>query len=246
MEAHFVRGFAFLLARCVCDGFFHAFKARSRFAFSRGIEEAFMNLTTKKIALTAVMSALAAALTLVSVPLPGGGYYNFGDVAIFMAAATLGPFLGALVGGLGGALGDLFLGYTFYAPFTLVIKALEALAAGGLFALFSGTVAKEGRVRKGVFCALSCLAGGLLMAAGYFLAEGLLLAEGGWQGGLVNLPWNVLQGAVSAIVAAVLLYVCRLETLIKKTLNFSRKNSGRENKDGADETKDGENTADRS
>lgn len=206
-----------------------------------------MKLTTKKIAFTAVFSALTAVLTLVSVPLPGGGYYNFGDVAIFSAAATLGPFLGALVGGLGGALGDLILGYTFYAPFTLLIKAVEAFVAGALFALFKRTFVKEsGRVKNLVFSFLSNLTGGLLMAAGYFLAEGLLLAEGGWQGGLVNLPWNVLQGAVSAIVAAVLLYVCRLETLIKKTLNFSRKNSGRENKDGADETKDGENTADRS
>lgn len=245
MEAHFVRGFAFLLARCVCDGFFHAFKARSRFAFSRGIEEAFMNLTTKKIALTAVMSALAAALTLVSVPLPGGGYYNFGDVAIFSAAATLGPFLAALVGGLGGALGDLILGYTFYAPFTLLIKAVEALVAGALFALFKRAFVKEsGRVKNFVFSFLSNLAGGLLMAAGYFVAEGLLLAEGGWQGGLVNLPWNVLQGAVSAVVAPVLLFVCRIEAVIHKTLASRKVADGEKDAESRDEPdkKDGDET----
>ena len=201
-----------------------------------------MTLTTKKITLTAVFSALTAVLTLVSVPLPGGGYYNFGDVAIFVAAASLGPVAGALVGGLGGALGDLILGYTFYAPFTLLIKAVEALVAGVLFALFKRALVKEGgRVKKLVFSFISDLVGGLLMAAGYFLAEGLLLAEGGWQGGLVNLPWNVLQGAVSAIVAPVLLFVCRLEAVINKTLNFSRKKSDGGNKDGEDETKDDKN-----
>lgn len=79
------------------------------------------------------MSALTAVLTLAAIPLPGGGYYNFGDAVVFVSAATLGPVSGAFVGGLGGALGDLVLGYTFYAPFTLVIKAAEALVAGLVF-----------------------------------------------------------------------------------------------------------------
>lgn len=173
-----------------------------------------MTFTTKKIALTAVMCALTAVLTLISVPLPGGGYYNFGDVAIFIAAATLGPIAGALVGGLGGALGDLCLGYVMYAPFTLVIKALEAFIAGMLFKVFRKAFIKEGgTIKKAVFFSIANLAGGIVMAAGYFLAEGLLLAEGRWQGGLVNLPWNALQGAVSAGIASVVLFICRLELI---------------------------------
>lgn len=199
-----------------------------------------MKLTTKKIAFTALFSALTAVLTLVAVPLPGGGYYNFGDVAVFAAAATLGPFLGALVGGLGGALGDLILGYTFYAPFTLVIKAVEALVAGALFALFKRTFIKNGgTVKNFVFSFLSNLVGGMLMAAGYFVAEGLLLAEGGWQGGLVNLPWNALQGAVSAIVAPVLLFVCRLEVLITKTLAPHKSADGEKGADSCKKRDDG-------
>ena len=194
-----------------------------------------MTLRTKKLALTALMSALAAVLTLVSVPLPGGGYYNFGDVAIFIAAAALGPVAGAFAGGLGGALGDLILGYTFYAPFTLVIKAIEGLLAGSLFKVFKKAFIKEEkRVKKIIFSTLSNLVGGLIMAAGYFLAEGLLLAEGKWQGGLVNLPWNILQGALSAVVAAVVLFVCRLDVLFDKVFyrsgNRSEKDEKEENK----------------
>lgn len=181
------------------------------------------------------MAALTAVLTLASVPLPGGGYYNFGDVAIFIAAAALGPALGAFAGGLGGALGDLILGYTFYAPFTLVIKALEGLIAGLLFKAFKSAFIKEGgTVKKVVFSAVSNVVGGLIMAAGYFLAEGLLLAEGKWQGGLVNLPWNILQGALSAVVAAVVLFVCRLDVLFDKVFyrsgNRSEKDEKEENK----------------
>ena len=195
-----------------------------------------MTLRTKKLALTALMAALTAVLTLASVPLPGGGYYNFGDVAIFIAAAALGPVAGAFAGGLGGALGDLILGYTFYAPFTLVIKALEGLIAGLLFKAFKSAFIKEGgRVKKAVFSAVSNVGGGLMMAAGYFLAEGLLLAEGKWQGGLVNLPWNILQGALSAVVAAVVLFVCRLDVLFERTISSRNKKA---EDDGAEEEKD--------
>lgn len=195
-----------------------------------------MTLRTKKLALTALMAALTAVLTLASVPLPGGGYYNFGDVAIFIAAAALGPALGAFAGGPGGALGDLILGYTFYAPFTLVIKALEGLIAGLLFKAFKSAFIKEGgTVKKVVFSAVSNVVGGLMMAAGYFLAEGLLLAEGKWQGGLVNLPWNILQGALSAVVAAVVLFVCRLDVLFERTISSRNKKA---EDDGAEEDKD--------
>ena len=195
-----------------------------------------MTLRTKKLALTALMAALTAVLTLASVPLPGGGYYNFGDVAIFIAAAALGPVAGAFAGGLGGALGDLILGYTFYAPFTLVIKALEGLIAGLLFKAFKSAFIKEGgTVKKVVFSAVSNVVGGLIMAAGYFLAEELLLAEGKWQGGLVNLPWNILQGALSAVVAAVVLFVCRLDVLFERTISSRNKKA---EDDGAEEKKD--------
>lgn len=195
-----------------------------------------MTLGTKKLALTALMAALTAVLTLASVPLPSGGYYNFGDVAIFIAAAALGPVAGAFAGGLGGALGDLILGYTFYAPFTLVIKALEGLIAGLLFKAFKSAFIKEGgTVKKVVFSAVSNVVGGLMMAAGYFLAEGLLLAEGKWQGGLVNLPWNILQGALSAVVAAVVLFVCRLDVLFERTISSRNKKA---EDDGAEEEKD--------
>ena len=84
------------------------------------------------------MAALTAAATIaIPVPLPGGGYANAGDVLVLLSAFVLGPGLGAAAAGVGSALADLILGYTIYAPGTLIIKAADAAAAGALFALLS-------------------------------------------------------------------------------------------------------------
>ncbi|MDE5990297.1 MAG: ECF transporter S component, partial [Clostridia bacterium] len=83
-----------------------------------------MSTKTRKLVFTAVLAALTTAFTLISIPL-ATGYFNFGDLVIFIASVLLGPLYGAIVGAIGGALGDVILSYFVYAPFTLVIKALE-------------------------------------------------------------------------------------------------------------------------
>ncbi|MDE6474805.1 MAG: ECF transporter S component [Clostridia bacterium] len=174
---------------------------------------------TKRIRLivfTALMTALTTALTLASVPL-ASGYYNFGDIPIFMSACLLGPIPALITGALGAMLGDVILGYMAYAPFTLVIKALEGLIAGLLFKIISKTV--KNQVPQSIFYCLGSIVGGLEMALGYFLAEGLLLAEDSWTGGVVNLPFNILQGTISAVVATVLLYACQLKRIFQKIYN---------------------------
>ncbi|MDE5654082.1 MAG: ECF transporter S component [Clostridia bacterium] len=170
------------------------------------------------IVFTALMTALTTVLTLASVRYPtGSGYYNFGDIPIFMSACLLGPFPALITGALGAMLGDFILGYTMYAPFTLIIKALEGLIAGLLFKIIAKAVKKQ--VPQAIFFGLGSIIGGLEMALGYFLAEGILLAEDKWTGGAVNLPFNILQGIISAVVATVLLYACQLKRIFEKIYN---------------------------
>ena len=76
------------------------------------------------IVFTALMTALTTVLTLASIPL-ASGYYNFGDIPIFMSACLLGPIPALITGAIGAMLGDIILGYTAYAPFTLIIKLLK-------------------------------------------------------------------------------------------------------------------------
>ncbi|RLE79470.1 MAG: hypothetical protein DRJ36_03315 [Thermoprotei archaeon] len=89
-------------------------------------------METRDIALTSIFTALVAATTLmVQVYIPETkGYFNFGELMVYLTALTLGPKIGAVAGGLGSALADIISGYHIYAPATLVIKGLEGLIVG--------------------------------------------------------------------------------------------------------------------
>ncbi len=78
-----------------------------------------------------LFTALVFAATLVAVETPvTQGYFNLGESMVYAAAVLGGPLVGALAGGVGSALADLYLGYGHYAPGTLVIKGLEGLIVG--------------------------------------------------------------------------------------------------------------------
>lgn len=182
-----------------------------------------MKQNTRHVVFTALTVAMTTILTLVSIALPGGGYYNFGDLAIFISAVVLGPVSGLIAGAIGAALGDVILGYFAYVPFTMIVKALEGLIAG-LIAKAAVKFCKNfhrAKTFEAFFTTLGCLFGGLIMAVGYFLADGLLLAEGKWSGGIVNLPWNLLQGTISALLAVLMLYAMHLKNPLTKVYNGS-------------------------
>ncbi len=87
-------------------------------------------MTARKITFAALAVALVFLFTLINIPIPfGGGYVHLGDTAIYLVCCLL-PLPAAIIaGGIGSCLADLALGYGFYAPFTLVVKALMALIA---------------------------------------------------------------------------------------------------------------------
>src|SRR5216110_916 len=83
------------------------------------------------ITVTAVFTALVFLSTyLFQIPIPSTqGYFNLGDIMIFISALTFGPTIGGFSGGIGSSLSDA-LGFGTFAPFTLVIKGLEGYVAG--------------------------------------------------------------------------------------------------------------------
>ena len=82
------------------------------------------------ICMTAMFAALICVATMViQIPSPLGGYVNFGDCFILVAAWVLGPVYGFAAGGIGSALADAFTGYAHYIPGTFVIKGLIAVMA---------------------------------------------------------------------------------------------------------------------
>jgi uncharacterized membrane protein len=99
------------------------------------MNQAMQKSRTTQLSMAAVFTALVfVATTIFSVYVPQTrGFFNIGEVMVFTTALLFGPIIGSFAGGVGSMLADLFLGYWYYAPATLVIKACE----GGLVGILS-------------------------------------------------------------------------------------------------------------
>src|SRR5438477_5335416 len=84
------------------------------------------------ITVTAVFTALVFLSTyLFQIPIPATqGYFNLGDIMIFITSLTFGPTVGGFAGGIGSFLSDALGGFGTFAPFTLIIKGVEGYVAG--------------------------------------------------------------------------------------------------------------------
>ncbi|MDD3768140.1 MULTISPECIES: ECF transporter S component [Aminobacterium] len=140
-----------------------------------------------RVSFGAVMAAIVAVATLISIPMPGFRlYFNMGEGVIYTIALIFGPRYGALCGGLGASIADLILGYPLWAPFTLVIKGLEGYVAGKL---------------RNKNKTLAIAAGASVMITGYTTMAAILY---GAKAAPVELATDLLQTGIGAIVALVL------------------------------------------
>jgi len=128
-----------------------------------------------------------------------GQRFDAGDIIIFIAAWTFGPLVGGFAGGVGSSLSDALVGGAPYWPFTLVIKGLEGTIAGLVYQRSSGSRLK-----------LSWVLASLVMVAGYFITNALFIGlivganstlNPGLVGGLVEVPFDIVQVAAGGIIA---------------------------------------------
>ncbi len=98
----------------------------------REIHERVKRVTTLKVSLSAVMAGLVYAFTIIfSLYIPQTrGFFNFGEIGVYIAALIGGPFIGFVAGSVGSALADITLGYYYYAPATFIIKGIEGYLVG--------------------------------------------------------------------------------------------------------------------
>ena len=158
-----------------------------------------------KITITGLGMACVFVGTMIMIPSGTGGYINLGDGFILLFSSFLSPFSSFLIGGVTSALVDVFSGYGIYAPYTLLIKGLEAVLVSVLFQKW-----KE-KFKLHIYILAS-----LIMFFGYFLAtwnitQSLLVAIG-------TLLGNAIQG-LSGICIAYLLY--NRFSLILSKANFN-------------------------
>jgi uncharacterized membrane protein len=97
------------------------------------------------ISITALMTSLVAVLTiLVQIYVPTTqGYFNFGEVGVYITAILFGPIIGAFAGGVGSMIADLATGFILYAPGTLIIKGFEGFIVGYLSFAFRDRLAPK-------------------------------------------------------------------------------------------------------
>lgn len=150
--------------------------------------------TTRDLTLYGILMAMTTVATmLIQIPtIATKGYVNVGDAVVLLAGLILGRRGGFIVGGFGSALADILLGYTWYAPITLIVKGLEGFLAAVLF---------EKLNQRKPF--LATLPAGIWMAVGYFIAEVFMYTP---PAAIASFPGNLVQGGVGAFLA-VILYV---------------------------------------
>ncbi len=149
---------------------------------------------TKIIVITALCIALVFVATMlinIRLPLMGsGGLIHLGNVPLFLAAIIFGKKTGAVAGGVGMGLFDLFSGWTAWAPFTFVIVGIMGYLIGLI------TEKKMFGETGSLF-----LAGGvavIVKVVGYYFAEGILY--GNWIAPFGSVLGNVLQVTVAFLI----------------------------------------------
>jgi len=152
-----------------------------------------------KMVLTAVMMALVFVGTkIIQIPTPTGGYIHIGDGFVFLSGIVLGPFYGAIAGGVGSMLTDLLSGYTQYAVITLILKGLAS---------FIVAVVVRGEFKNNSINRFSklvgCILGAFLIVVGYFAFEAYALGLG-VEAALLGVYTNLIQVATGVFIATAL------------------------------------------
>lgn len=145
----------------------------------------------KKIVICGLAMAVIFIFTaFIAIPIGQFGYVNIGDSGILLFASILNPFLAFLVGGIGSALADLYLGYTQYALFTFLVKGLEGVIVSLFFQNFKDKIRFIGFV-------LAVIG----MVGGYYLTDSFLYCD--FIVALGGIGFNALQGFVSLVLSLI-------------------------------------------
>lgn len=152
--------------------------------------------STRQLTLAALFMALTTVATMViHIPVPATqGFVNVGDSFVLLSGLLFSHYYGALIGGVGSALADLFLGYTIFAPVTLIVKAIEALLASYIDR--GNTVSRV----------IAVIVGVTWMVFGYFIFEVFMFDLPVALSAVIP---NSIQGMVSAGLALLLYPIVR-------------------------------------
>lgn len=129
----------------------------------------------------------------IQIPTTGisGGLIHLGNIAMFSIAIKYGKKYGALSGGIGMMLFDLFSAWFVWAPATLIVRGLMGYVIGFV------AQTKNGQGSSIVRNVVAILLGSVVMLSGYFVFEAVILGVG-WAA-IAGVPGNLVQLAIGFI-----------------------------------------------
>lgn len=122
------------------------------------------------------------------------GYLHFGDSMIYLSSCILPLPYAMLAAAIGGFIADLLAGAAVWAPFTAVIKALNALPFALIYTL-KVTKSPSKLLNKAV--APMPVVSGFITVFGYLIAEGILYS---FASAWTSVPFSIIQAVGSAII----------------------------------------------
>jgi uncharacterized membrane protein len=162
-------------------------------------------MKTRVLLLHALFTALVTVVTLsITIPLIGvDGYFNLGGVVIFSFAVISGRFEFFIGAGIGSAIADLMTAWAFYAPFTLIIKAIMYIIVYLLYKYINHNLLKM---------TVPFIVGAIWLSLGYGVVEVILKGQAMFWPALIQ---NSLQGFVEA---AITILIMPMIAMIKRHL----------------------------
>ncbi len=151
------------------------------------------NERTIKIVMIAMFVSLVMAATYIGFPTPAsmGGYVHLGTLVMLAIAMKYGKYYGALAGGIGMAMFDIFSPWIAWAPGTFVIRLAMGFVVGLI--AFDSEKGQGGNIYRNVIAFVVAM---FIMMPGYFVYQAWMLSSangGGYKEALAGIPGNATQ-----------------------------------------------------
>lgn len=152
--------------------------------------------TTDLIITSMLIALVFVATVMLNIKLPisaNGGLVHLGTAMLFIASILFGPKKGAIAGAVGMGLFDLMMGWTLWAPFTIVARGLQGYIVGKI----AWSNGRNGN--SYVFNLVGTIVSAPVMLAVYYICERVIF--GSWVIPLGSIPGNLVQIVVGMCIA---------------------------------------------
>lgn len=170
------------------------------------------NDDVKKIVLSAMFIALVTVATYIGIPWPlaAGGYMHLGTLVALVIAIGFGKKYGAIAGGVGMALFDIFSAYTMWAPGTLIVRLITGYAVGSIAYDSSSEQQGTNFLRN----LIAIVVGAFIMMSGYYLYEAVFLTD--FRVALTSISGNLIQFTLGLFALVIVPAIKKAEQSIDK------------------------------